>query len=144
MKVPFFDYPRHYLDQKEEILKIIDEVCSRGAFILQKDLANFETSLSKYVNCNYAVGVANATDGLEICWQSYGLQSGDEVIVSSHTMLATASSVKMAGGVPVPIDIGKDNLIDVSNETFIVFKFLLFIPIIVGFKINALFNSSSL
>ena len=115
MKVPFFDYPRHYLDQKENILKIIDDVCSRGAFIMQKDLADFEISLSKYVDCNYAVGVANATDGLEICWQSLGLKPGDEVIVSSHTMLATASSIKMAGGIPIPIDIGEDNLIDVSK-----------------------------
>ena len=35
-----------------------------------------------------------------------------EVIFSSHTMVATASAIKTAGGVPVPVDIGPDNLID--------------------------------
>ena len=40
------------------------------------------------------------------------LKPGDEVICSSHTMIATASSIKFAGGVPVPVDIGKDGLID--------------------------------
>ena len=73
MRVPFFDYPRHYLDQKETILKIVDDVCSRGAFIMQKDLSEFEYDLTKFLNINHAVGVANATDGLEICWQSIGL-----------------------------------------------------------------------
>ena len=45
---------------------------------------------------------------------SVGLQPGDEVIISAHTMLATASSVVIAGGTPVPVDIGDDNLIDPS------------------------------
>ena len=35
--VPFFDYPRVYLDQRDELIRIFDDVGSRGAFILQKD-----------------------------------------------------------------------------------------------------------
>jgi dTDP-4-amino-4,6-dideoxygalactose transaminase len=79
---------------------------------LQKDVLEFEESLSSYVGSDKAIGVANATDGLEIAWTAIGLNRGDEVIMSSHTMLATASAVVMAGGVPVPVDIGYDNLID--------------------------------
>ena len=45
MKIPFFDYPRHYLDQKDKILEIVDDVCSRGAFIMQDDLFQFENDL---------------------------------------------------------------------------------------------------
>ena len=111
-KVPFFDYPRHYLDDKENILAIVDEVCSRGACLLQSDLDNFETNLADYCSSRYSIGVANATDGLELCWMAVGLKPGDEVIVSSHTMLATASAIKIAGGTPVPVDIGFDGLID--------------------------------
>ena len=112
MKVPFFDYTRLYSDHKDQYTQIFDDVCSRGAYIMQKDLVEFETSLSKYTGSKYAVGVANATDGLELCWMAIGLRPGDEVIVSSHTMLATASAIKVAGGVPVPVEIGYDNLID--------------------------------
>ena len=43
--------------------------------------------------------------------QAIGIKPGDEIIISSHTMLATASAIKFAGGVPVPVDIGFDNLI---------------------------------
>jgi dTDP-4-amino-4,6-dideoxygalactose transaminase len=112
MKVPFFDYPRLYSDDKHNIIKIVDDVCGRGAFIMQSDLDKFELELASYTSSNFAVGVANATDGLELCWMAVGLSPGDEVIVSSHTMLATASSIKVAGGTPVPIDIGYDGLMD--------------------------------
>jgi dTDP-4-amino-4,6-dideoxygalactose transaminase len=111
-KVPFFDYPRLFLDEREEILQIVEDVGRRGAFIMQTDLAEFEKNLATYTGAPYSVGVANATDGLELSWLAIGLQKGDEVIISSHTMLATASAIVTAGGTPVPVEIGDDNLID--------------------------------
>ena len=109
--VPFFDYPRAYLDDRENFLRIFDEVCSRGAFIMQKELSGFETELRNYTEAGFAMGVANATDGLEIAWLALGLRPGDEVICCSHTMLATAAAIKLSGGIPVPVELGDDNLI---------------------------------
>ena len=111
-KVPFFDYPRLFLDDRDEILSTVEEVGRRGAFIMQKDLAEFEENLATYSGAKHSVGVANATDGLELAWMAVGLEKGDEVIISSHTMLATASAIVTAGGTPVPVEIGPDNLID--------------------------------
>jgi UDP-2-acetamido-2-deoxy-ribo-hexuluronate aminotransferase len=110
--VPFFNYPRVYLDDKENLQRIFDEVGRRGAFILQQDLRDFEAALAAYTGAKHAVGVGNATDGLELSWMAVGLRPGDEVICCSHTMLATAASIKTAGGVPVPVELGDDNLID--------------------------------
>lgn len=112
--VPFFDYPRVFTDDEEALTRIFKDVGSRGAFIMQKDLRDFEAQLARFTGSENAIGVANATDGLELAWMSVGLQPGDEVIISAHTMLATASSVVIAGGTPVPVDIGDDNLIDPS------------------------------
>lgn len=110
--VPFFDYPRVYTDQRDELIRIFDDVGSRGAFILQKDVKDFEEALTKYTNASHAVGVGNATDGLELAWMAIGLEPGDEVIFCSHTMVATASAIKTAGGIPVPVELGDDGLID--------------------------------
>lgn len=110
--VPFFNYPRAYLDDREDLLRIFEDVGHRGAFIMQSDLRDFEVALAAYTGARHAVGVANATDGLELAWMAVGLRPGDEVICCSHTMLATAASIKTAGGVPVPVEIGDDNLID--------------------------------
>ena len=110
--VPFFDYPRLYLDRKNDFLRIFDDVASRGAFIMQRDVADFEKKLCSYTTSPFSVAVANATDGLEIAWMAIGLKSGDEVICCSHTMLATASAIRMAGGTPIPVELGTDGLID--------------------------------
>ena len=112
MKIPFFDYSRLFLDKGDEYMKIFSDVASRGAFIMQDDVDIFEKNLSIYSNSNYAIGVGNATDGLEISWMALNLRQGDEVICCSHTMLATASAIKVAGGIPIPVEIGDDNLID--------------------------------
>jgi len=110
-KIPFFEYPKLWNDYKKEYISIIDQVASSGGFILQKELSEFETNLASFTGANYSVGVGNATDAMEIFLEAIGLKKGDEIIISSHTMLATASAIKVAGGIPVPVDIGDDNLI---------------------------------
>lgn len=112
LNVPFFNYPRVYLDDREDLLRIFEDVGQRGAFILQQDLRDFEAALARYTGAQHAIGVANATDGLELSWLAVGLRPGDEVIFSSHTMLATAAAIRTAGGTPVPVELGSDNLID--------------------------------
>ena len=37
-----------------------------------------------------------------------GIKTGDEVIICSHTMVATASAIHFAGGIPVPVDAVKN------------------------------------
>ena len=115
INVPFFEYPRLWSDDREDLLSIIDNVSSTGGFIMQEAVANFEKQLAKYASVNYSVGVGNATDGMEIFLEAIGINKGDEVIISSHTMLATASAIKVAGGIPVPVDIGYDNLINIKS-----------------------------
>ena len=121
-QIPFFDYSRLYLDEREDLLNVINDVGNRGAYIMQKDLAEFEKKLSSYTNSKFAVGVGNATDGLELAWLAIGLKKGDEVIISSHTMTATASAIVTAGGTPVPVEIGNDGLIDPDAITAAITK----------------------
>ena len=111
-KVPFFEYSRLFTDNKASISEVLENVGMRGAYIMQQDLSNFEKTLADYVGSKYAIGVANATDGLELAWSAVGLQKNDEVIISAHTMLATASAIVTAGGIPIVVDIGDDGLID--------------------------------
>lgn len=112
MTVPFFNYSYIFESHKKQFLSCFDDVCSRGAFIMQKDLAEFEQNLVAYSGANYAVGVANATDGLEMLLNVAGIGPGDEVILCSHTMIATASAIYTNGAVPVPVEAGADHLMD--------------------------------
>ena len=56
----------------------------RGAFILQKDLEEFELSLTQFVGVKYALGVANGTDGLMLALRAAEISGGDEVIFCSQ------------------------------------------------------------
>ena len=114
-KVQFFDYPSIYLRFKEEFDNIFEEVCSRGAFILQKDLEEFERNLEDYLNVNHVFGVADGTNALILGLLSLGVGQGDEVIISSHTYVATANSIKMVGAEPIFADIDEDNLLSASS-----------------------------
>lgn len=110
--IPFFNYKEAFASAEEDYVSIFRDVLRRGAFIQQKDLADFERHLADYLGVRHAIGVGNATDGLLFAWRAVGLSSGDEVIFPSHTMVASPASVVHAGGVPVPVDCGPDHLID--------------------------------
>ena len=49
MNVPFFDYPELYKRDREDFIRIFDEVCSRGAYIMQKELQDFEEEIASIV-----------------------------------------------------------------------------------------------
>ena len=113
IEVPFFDYKQLYLKDKKAITQIFRDISSKGAFILQKEVDVFEKKICNYTKSKYAITVANGTDAMQIYLKAFGISKGDEVILSSHTMIATASAIKFCDAIPVPVDIKKsDGLID--------------------------------
>lgn len=108
--VPFFNYPVMYTHDREKYLAIIDDVLSRGAYICQKDLADFESNLASYMKIKYALGAADCTNGMVMGLRAAGIGLGDEVIFPSHTFVATPGAIKQVGAVPVPCDIDDDNM----------------------------------
>jgi dTDP-4-amino-4,6-dideoxygalactose transaminase len=113
--VPFFNYRGAFTSIQGPLLDTMRDVVSRGAFILQKDLLDFEAAIAGYVGVKHAIGVGNATDGLLYSFKAAGIKPGDEVIFPSHEMVAGPAAVYHAGGVPVPCDIGEDRLIDPAS-----------------------------
>ena len=93
-------------------MEVIADVGRRDAFILQRDLEEFERDLARYLGAKHVVGMANATDALHLAMRAAGLGPGDEVIFCSHTMVATAAAIHFAGATPLPVECGPDHLID--------------------------------
>ena len=110
--VPFFNYSHVFTSQEEKFISIMRGVGERGAFIMQEDLKQFENNIAEFCRVKYAVGVANATDALEMLVSACDIGNGDEVIFCSHTMMATASAIHINGATPVPVEAGWDHLID--------------------------------
>jgi dTDP-4-amino-4,6-dideoxygalactose transaminase len=113
--VPFFNYPYHFTRDEEAYIETVRAVGCRGAFILQKDLEEFEQRLAQLIGVKYALGVANGTDGLMLALRASGIGEGHEVIFCSHTYVATAAAIHFVGAVPVPVEVGPDHMIDPAS-----------------------------
>jgi dTDP-4-amino-4,6-dideoxygalactose transaminase len=111
-EIPFFNYQALYRSQQTEILDVLTDVMERGAYILQQDLADFEQNLKDFLGVKHAFGVGDGTNALLLSLYAVGLQRGDEVIIPSHTYIATAAAVHFAGGTPVLVECGADNMVD--------------------------------
>lgn len=113
--VPFFNYPALFKSQEKEIMEALHDVMSRGAYILQKDLAEFEGNIKDLLKVKHALGVADGTNALMLALRAACIGQGDEVIMSSHTYIATAASVHYVGGTPVLVECGTDHMIDPAS-----------------------------
>ena len=70
----------------------------------------FETRWSDYFKVKHSVSVNSCTSGLMVALGAIGLEPGDEVIVSTWTMTATATSILVWNAIPV--------FADIEDETF--------------------------
>jgi dTDP-4-amino-4,6-dideoxygalactose transaminase len=120
--IPFFNYSALFSRQEEELVSIFRDVGRRGAFIMQQDLRTFEQNLAKFLGVKYAFGAADGTEAIVIALRASGVQSGDEVILPSHTYIATAGAVKQIGAVPVLADCGRDHMLDAASVAKLVTK----------------------
>lgn len=114
MKVPFFDYEEIYKTDYPIYKDSLESVLKRADFILRDDLRDFELNLARYINAKFCIGVGNGTDAIWLALKAAGIDKGDEVILPSHTYVATADAVWAVGATPVLVDIENDHLISPS------------------------------
>jgi len=103
-KVPFLELKSTYLELKEEFDTAYARVMDSGWYLLGPELEAFEAEYAAYCGTKYCVGVANGLDALHLAIRGYGIGTGDEVIVPSHTFIASWLAVSHAGARPVPVE----------------------------------------
>jgi dTDP-4-amino-4,6-dideoxygalactose transaminase len=108
MKVPFYDATREYTAYKSEFDEAIATVISSGAFILGKQVGEFEEAIKAYTGAKYAVGVANGSDALLIASDILDFKNGAGVLTPVFTFFASASCITRLGGRPVFCDVDED------------------------------------
>ncbi len=78
-------------------------ISSSGKYVTQ-----FEEAFSSYCGVKYGVAVCNGTVAIHLALSALGIGKGDEVIIPSFTMIATAFAVCYTGAKPVFVDADKD------------------------------------
>lgn len=69
----------------------------------------FEQEFAAWAGTKHAIALMNGTVALDVALWALGVGKGDEVIVTSRTFLASASSIVNAGAVPVFADVDADS-----------------------------------
>jgi dTDP-4-amino-4,6-dideoxygalactose transaminase len=100
-KVPLF---RIYWDESD--IEKTSAAIRRGMYWAEgPEMEAFGEEIEKYTGSKYCVLFNNGTSALHASLLSYGISTGDEVIVPSFTFISTANSVLFVGAKPVFADI---------------------------------------
>lgn len=100
MKIDFY---KHNLtnEDKRECRNVLDSL-----FITTGTLVSeFEKKFSLYSKNEYTVGVNSCTDALYLALKYFEISTGDEVITTPLSFIATANAIEYTGATPVFVDV---------------------------------------
>ena len=103
--IPLVDLQAQYRSIKPEIDAAVQRVLDSCAFILGREVEQFERAFATYCEAEHGVGVASGTAALHLALLACGVGPGDEVITTPLTFIATVEAIVRTGARPVFVDI---------------------------------------
>ncbi|OEU50565.1 MAG: hypothetical protein BA866_07130 [Desulfobulbaceae bacterium S5133MH15] len=108
MRIEFY---KHNIgeEEKQKVLECLDGIfLTTGSYVKE-----FEQDFARYLKLKYAVGLTSCTAALHLSLLALDIGSGDEVITTPMTFIATATGIMHTGARPVFVDVEPDTaLID--------------------------------
>lgn len=105
MGVPPLGLRIQYKTIRDEVRRVMDEICESQMFILGEHVEGLEKEIADYCGAQFAIGVSSGTDALLGSLMTAGIGAGDEVITTPYTFFATAGSIARLAARPVFVDI---------------------------------------
>ncbi len=122
--------------EKELVLSCLNSgwISSEGSFVSQ-----FEQKFADYVGRKYGIAVSSGTAAIDISIEALDINSGDEVILPSFTIISCALQLLRIGAIPVFVDSTLDtwnlNIYEIEKKITSKTKALL-IPHIYGLPVD--------
>jgi dTDP-4-amino-4,6-dideoxygalactose transaminase len=104
MNIPFLNLAHAHAAIKAEMQAAFEAVYDGNWFILGQQLERFEADYAAFNQVKHAIGVSNGLDALVLALKALGVGPGDEVIVPSHTYIASVLAVSQVGATPVFVE----------------------------------------
>jgi perosamine synthetase len=98
-----FPFAKPYIGDIEA--QEVARVLATGWISQGPETAKFEEEWAAYTGADHAIAVSNCTAAMHLSLVAMGVGENDEVIVPSHSFIATANAIRMTGAVPVFVDI---------------------------------------
>jgi perosamine synthetase len=98
-------------DEIEAVRKVLESgMLAQGARVEE-----FEEAFAAYIGTKYAVATSSGTAALHIALLASGIRSGDQVITTPFSFVATGNAVLFCGAKPVFVDI-EENTFNISPD----------------------------
>jgi dTDP-4-amino-4,6-dideoxygalactose transaminase len=101
----FPTWPSFAADEVDAVARVL--ASGKVSYWTGDEGRRFEEEFAAHAGCKYAIAVANGSVALELALYALGIGPGDEVITSSRTFIASASSAVMRGARPVVADVDR-------------------------------------
>ena len=114
LNTAFEPWPSFTPEEADAVSKVL--LSNKVNYWTGQECREFEKEFAQFVGTKHAVAVANGTVALDVALKVLGIGAGDDVIVTSRTFLASASSIVTAGANPVFADVELDSQ-NISRRT---------------------------
>jgi len=104
MNVPFLELLPTYDELRAEMDAAYHRVMDSGWYLLGREADALEQEFATFCGVRHCVAVGNGLDALHLLLRAFEIGPGSEVIVPSHTFIATWLAVSQAGATPVAVE----------------------------------------
>ena len=110
LNTPFSPWPSFSQEEADRVSQVL--LSNKVNYWTGTECREFEKEFADWVGCEHAIALGNGTLALDIALKALGVGDGDEVITTSRTFLASASSIVTSGASPVfaDVDINSQNI----------------------------------
>lgn len=107
LNTAFEPWPSFTQEEADAVSKVL--LSNKVNYWTGQECREFEKEFATFAGTQYAVALANGTVALDVALKALNIGAGDDVIVTSRTFLASASSIVTAGANPVFADVELDS-----------------------------------
>lgn len=100
-------WPSYSTEDAEVVSQVI--LSNKVNYWTGSECRSFEEEFAAWCGCEYAVAIANGSLALEAALVALDVGTGDEVIVTARTFIASVSSIVLRGATPVFADVELDS-----------------------------------
>jgi dTDP-4-amino-4,6-dideoxygalactose transaminase len=111
-EVPYVNMAAQWLEERDELLPVIEEVLAGGQWVGGGAIARFEATAARACGVEHVVALNSGTDALVFAMAALGIGPGDEVITPPNSFIASTAAIVQLGARPVFVDVGEDQNID--------------------------------